>query len=122
MTAKVKSLGTTTFLYNLWVEEFESPGNIAGEMVMSSTGSHITYTSEILTPYITLVSKEQGWLSAANIAALKTQYASLGTTYTLTYDNNTTDTVRFAHEKGMTFTPLYEGSIYYRVTINLAKV
>lgn len=122
MTAKALSVGTTTFLYELWVEEFEKPADIQGEMVMSAAGSHIVYASDISTPYITLVAKEHGWLSEANVAALKVQYASLGSTYTLTYKGATTDTVRFAHERGITFTPLYEGACYYRATIHLAKV
>lgn len=121
MTAKAKSIGGTDFLYQLWVEEFEKPDNVKGEMVMSAAGSHITYASDITTPYITLVSKEQGWLDELDVAALKTQYAQLGTTFTLTYSDDTTETVRFAHEKGISFTPLYEGSCYYRTTINLAK-
>lgn len=121
MTAKAKSIGTTTFTYQLWVEEFENPSNVSGEMVMSAAGSHITYAREIATPYITLVSKEHGWLHDDDIATLKTQYASIGSTFTLTYSDDTTETVRFAHEKGMSFVPLYEGACYYRVTINLAK-
>ncbi len=123
MTARAKKIGTETFAYPLWVAEFEKPADVMSEMRMSASGKHIVYAKRIQTPYITLVSKEYGWLTEANVAALKAQFEVIdGTTYTLTYDDDTTETVRYAHEKGIEFTPLYEGACWYTATINLAVV
>ena len=121
MTAKAKSLGSVTFLYELWVAEFEAPDNVMSEMRMSAAGSHVVYEAAIETPYITLVSKENGWLNEQNVSDLKTSWADLGATLTLTYDDDTTETVRMAREKELVFTPLYEGACYYTAQIPLAK-
>lgn len=115
-------IGAIEFLYAMWVNEYENPNTVMGEMVMSADGSHVAYQAPIKTPYITLTSRENGWLSEANVDALKASYDQLDTTFTLTYGDLSTETIRFAHEKGISFTPIHEGSCYFYATINLAKV
>ena len=119
---KATQIHTTVFMHPLWVNEFENPNTVMGEMVMSAGGTHIVYQAPIYTPYITLVSRDSGWLNVDNMAEVKAYYEQLDTTFTLTYDDLSTETVRFAHEKGIVFTPTYEGSCHFYATINLAKV
>lgn len=119
---KVKQIGAVEFLYSMWVDEFDNPNTVLGKMSMSVAGTHIVNQSAIQTPYITLNSREHGWLSQQNMDDLKAYYDQLDTSFLITYDDDSTDTVRFAHEKGISFTPTHEGSCYYYATINLAKV
>ncbi len=121
MTARVKGIGALTFMHTLWVDEFENPSQIMGETVISAAGTHIVYEAEIKTPYITLISKRNGWLNESDIAYIKAMYSLLDTEHILTYDDNTTETVRFAHEKKPKFTPVSESSKYYTAVIPLAK-
>ena len=122
MTARVKSVGVLTFSHTLWGDEYEKPSHIVGEMRRSAAGTHIVYEAEILTPYRTLNSKRHGWLTSEDVAAIKVMYDQLDTTFTLTYDDDSTEIVRFAHEKQPVFTPITEAAKYYTVVIPLAKV
>lgn len=119
---KVKKIGTIVLEYNLHIQELDAPDNILTEMNMSEGGTHIIWTKAILTPYITLYSGEHGWISQTNKDAIMALYNVLESTITITYTDNTTESVRFAHEKGISFNPTYEGSDDYTATINLAKV
>ncbi len=120
---RAKQLGSVVFENNtLFIQEEFNNDSVMGEMVMSAAGSHIVYEAEISTPYITLDSKEHGWLSEAQCDILIGMRQQLETTFTLTYDDATTDEVRIAKEKKMVFTPLFEGSCDYVAVIPLAKV
>ena len=66
---------------------------------MSAGGTHIAFESAIHTPYITLDSNQYGILTEAQRDTLMTMWNTLDTTYTLTYDDDTTETVRMAKEK-----------------------
>lgn len=116
------SIGATSFTYKLYVSELDAPNNIQSEVSLSESGVHIIWQSEVLTPYITLVSKEHGWLTQTDKDAILVMYNLFESTFTLTYDDASTDAVRFAHERGIVFTPIIEGSDKYTVQINLAKV
>lgn len=119
---RATQISTTEFLYPMWVKELKNPNTMMGDMEMSVAGTHIVYQAQIHTPYITLESRESGWLNETNMTELIALYNQLDTTFTLTYSDASTDTVRFAHEKGIIFKPTHEGSCYYYATINLAKV
>ena len=122
MMKRVKQLGTVVFSLNsLFIQEEESSNKVMGEVNMSASGSHIVYEAAITTPYITLDSKQYGWITEAQRLAIVAMWEALGTTYTLTYTDDTTETVRMAREKNLTFTPLYEGAKKYTATIPLAK-
>lgn len=120
---RAKQLGTVVFGMNtLFIREEMDDASVMSEVVMSAAGTHIVYEAEILTPYITLDSKQYGWVTEAQRAELVSMRKQLDTTFTLTYDDDTTETVRFAKEKKMVLTPLYEGSDKYTAVIPLAKV
>lgn len=120
---RAKQLDTIVFNLNtLFIQEEMMNDSVMGQMKMSGAGTHIVYEAEIFTPYITLDSEQHGWLTEAQVEALTALWMQLDTTFTLTYDDDTTDTVRFAKEKKMQFTPLYEGSCNYTAIIPLAKM
>lgn len=120
---RAKQLGTVTFDMNsFFIEEEFEPDNVLSETFMSAAGTHIVYEAPIHTPYITLTSGEYGRVTEAQRDAIMTMYASIGTTYTLTYKDDSTVTVRFAREKKPSFTPLFEGSTKFKAVIPLAKI
>ena len=120
---RAKQLDTVIFgLNTLFIQEEMTDDSVMGESVMSADGTHIVYQAEIVTPYITLDSKQFGWILEDQRLELMAMRKQLGTEFTLTYDDDTTETVRHAHEKKMSFTPLYEGSKKYTAIIPLAKV
>jgi len=121
---RAKQLGTVVFENpnTLFIQEQFSSNDVEGKVYMSASGSHIVYEAAISTPYITLDSKQYGIVTEAQRATLETMWATLDTTYTLTYDDATSDTVRMAKEKQLVFTPLWEGSVEFRAIIPLAKV
>ena len=122
MTKKVKQIGDIVLHKPLFVKEFNEPNDMQGQMVMSTVGTHIVYTAPIITPYITLETKEgSGWLDEDNVTDLKALWIS-GLQYDIIYTDDTTDTVRFANEKQIVFTSISIGACYYNVIIPLAKV
>ena len=120
---RAKQLDTVIFSENTLfiLEEFED-GSVQAEATLSAGGIHIVYESEVLTPYITLDSKTYGWVDDIQVEALVAMWKQLDTTFTLTYDDDTTEVVRMAKEKKMVFTPTHEGSCKYTALIPLAKV
>ena len=119
---RAKQLGSVVFDMNtLFIQEEMDDDSVIGEAVMSAAGTHIVYEADILTPYITLDSQKYGWITEAQRLELVAMRKQLDTTFTLTYDDLSTETVRMAKEKNMIFTPLYEGSKKYTAIIPLAK-
>ena len=119
---RAKSLDSVTFTENtLFIQEEFQNAKVMGKMRMSAAGTHIVYQATINTPYITLDSKEYGWVDDTQKEALEAMWETLGATYTLTYDDDTTETVRMATEKNIVFEPLFEGACKYRAVIPLAK-
>jgi len=122
MTKKVKKIGDIVLYKPLFVKEFNEPNELMGEMIMSADGTHIAYSADIHTPYITLETRsDSGWLNEANVSALKAIWGDI-TSITITYDDDTTDTVRTAHEKQPVYAETSLGACYYNVIIPLAKV
>ena len=120
---RAKQLGAVVFdLNTLFINEEMSDGSVMGEAVLSAAGSHIVYEAAVSTPYITLNSKEYGWITEAQREALMIMWNTLETTYTLTHDDLSTVSVRMAKEKNIVFTPLYEGAENFTAVIPLAKV
>lgn len=121
---RAKQLGTVIFNNpnTLFIQEQFNNGGVLGKMAMSASGTHIVNESAIYTPYITLDSKDYGIVTEAQRDTLMTMWETLDTTYTLTYDDDTTETVRMAREKKIVFTPLWEGACEFKAIIPLAKV
>ena len=120
---RAKQLGTVIFNKNtLFIQEEFTDDSFMAETVMSAAGTHIVFEAPIYTPYITLDSKQYGYVTEAQRVALVAMRKLPATTFTLTYNDDSTELVRFAKEKKMVFTPLYEGAKKYTVVIPLAKV
>lgn len=120
---KVKQIGTVTFDqgYADLLEEL-SDDTIIGETVMSAAGTHISYVAEIVTPYITVDSGGHAWITDAQRIELISMRRQLESTFTITYSDDSTDTVRFAHEKKMEFSEVSKGIEVFSALIPLAKV
>lgn len=119
---RAKQLGDIVFDKNaLFIQEEMVNASVMSEVGMSAQGTHIVYEAEIHTPYITLDSKEHGWVTEEQCDALVEMRTGLGEIFTLTYDDDTTEEVRMANEKQLVFTPLFEGSCDFLAIIPLAK-
>ena len=120
---RAKQLGSVVFgLNTLFIQEEMSDDSVMGETVMSADGTHIVFEAEIFTPYITLDSKQFGWILEAQRLELVAMRKQLGAAFTLTYDDESTELVRMVKEKKMEFIPTFEGSKKYTAIIPLAKV
>jgi len=121
---RVKALGPVTFeLNSMFVkEETEGHGMVLAETHLSGAGSHVVYETVITTPYITLYSGQNGWITDAQREAIMQLWDTPGATTTITYKDGTVEDVRFAREKRIEFTPLFEGSDHFTGTIPLAKI
>ncbi len=120
---RVVSIGNVTFPYKMYVLELDTPKAMRSEVNVSESGLDIVWQAPILTPAITIVSKQQGWITQDVKDDLIAQHALFETTFVLTYDDASTDTVRYAHEKElMKFTPLFEGSDRYTAEMAFAVV
>ena len=118
-----KQIGAVTFDTNtLFIQEQLSPNGMIGKDYKSAAGTDISYSATDHNPTITLDSQQNGLLTEAQCDTIATMYQAIDTTYTLTYDDDTTDTVRFRHDKRPTFVALFEGSCQFRCVIYLSLV
>ena len=123
MTQTIKQIGTVVLDSPLHINEFNTTNDIMGEVVMSANGTHISYSAQIYTPYRTAESRgEGGWLSEQNKTDLEALWVNLGTTFDIVYEDDSTETVRMAHEKQIDFTEIAVGACIYTAFIPMAKV
>jgi hypothetical protein len=119
---RVKKLGAVEFKWgSLFVQEEMETNDVMGEMVMSAAGTHIVYGAIIHTPYITLDSFEHGWIDDADREAITAMWRDFETPQIITYTDDTTEEVRMAIEKQLSFKPLFEGACVFTAIIPLAK-
>ncbi len=115
-------LGTVVFKPNsLFILEEFIPSNRPAKNYESAANTDIYFVATDVTPEITLLSKEYGVLTDQQRRTLLDMYEDTTQTYTLTYNDATTDIVRFRWSEPLVFTETYEGSCHYRVTLPLAK-
>lgn len=120
---RASQLGSVTFDFNtLFIQEEYVPNAVMGDSIKSAAGTDIVYSALDNTPTITLDSKDNGIIEEADRVALIAMWKTINTTYTLTYDNSTTETVRFRHEAPPQFSELWEGACRFLAVIPLAKV
>jgi len=119
---RATQIGSVEFDHSLLVAELDNPNNILCEVNISEAGNHIVWQTEVEERYITLVSGEGGWIYHDTKLALIALYNQLETVFTLTYSDESTDTVRFAHEKPPKFVEIYEGAEIYFAEISFATV
>ena len=117
------SLGGVVFDYKLFYLEIDEPNHIQTESELSESGVHLVWEAEIFSPYMTLSSKDNGWITQPIKEALILLYSQLQGIHTLVFDDSSSIRVRFAREKGsISFSPLSEGSEIYLTEIPLAVV
>ena len=119
MEKRVTQIGDVVLTSPMHVEEFYSPEAIIASTERAIDGNFLFW--EQLNPFETrtLVSMESGWQLFDVKELIIAQYKQLATLFTLHYSDGTTETVRYNHSEGISFTPLWEGSEYYTAKINL---
>lgn len=116
---KAKQLGAVTFEYP---QEVLRECSVKGEKVRSASGTNIIFESILYTPDITLSSAEDDWLSLQNVEDLSVMCEQIDTTFTLTYEDDTTEEVMFDHSKSVSFSEIQTGVCFYYGNIPLVKV
>jgi len=93
-----------------------------GEKSIAIDGSSVMFVQPkgAMTKEVSIYSKDSGFISGATKDLLA---ASVDTNSKIvTYDDGTTDTFYYDFTKiPISFKPLYEGSLWYSITINLLK-
>ena len=116
---KAKQLGSVIFEYP---QEVQQECIIMGEKRKSAAGTYISYEAEMHTPEITLVSAVDDWLSVQDIQGIQAMCETMGTGYTLTYEDDSIVQVYFDHSRDVSFTEIQEGVCFYYGTIPLIKI
>lgn len=115
---KAKQLGNVVFLYP---QEVIRECSVAGDKRRSAAGTDIAFSARVYTPEITLVSAEDDWMDAQNIADISLMCEQIGTIYTLVYEDDSTEEVRFDHSRKTSFSEIMTGTCFYYGNISLAK-
>ena len=119
---RLTKIGDIELQNPLHIKEFYNPKNILEKNYIGIDGGLISYQKRLKAESRTAYSFESGWLNYQEKEAILNLYNNLGFELTLTYSDNTTERVRFNHSKGISFAPLFEGSEYYKATINFIKI
>jgi hypothetical protein len=93
-----------------------------GESSLAIDGSSVVFVQAkgSMTKEVSITSKDSGWISRDTKDALSNTVDELSKT--VVFDDNTSNTYYFDHSTTpIKFTPLYEGSLWYNVEINLLK-
>ena len=116
---KAKQLGTVVFMYP---QEMQQECTVMGDKVISAAGTAISYDARLYNPEITLASAADDWLNAQNIADIGNMCASIGTTYILTLEDDSTKEVYFDHSRDTVFTEIQDGVCFYYGSIALLEI
>ena len=122
----VKKIGGIELENKLWFKESFDVKNVRGIAFNTIGGGKVVYESikRNNANYITLESKNNGWIKEDTLKKIATLADDIGVETTIVFDNDNEVKVRFAYEKGEVIKaePIYEGSKWYRVEINLCRV
>ena len=116
---KAKQLGAVVFEYP---QEVVRECFVKGEKRVSAAGTKIVYESPMYSPDITLASATDDWLSLNNVNDLTAMCGQINTTFTLTYEDNSTEEVVFDHSKTISFNEIKEGSCFFYGNVSLIKI
>jgi len=103
----------------LHVEEFYSPNVFSSSYKRAIDGNIIVWEQKNKFEPRTIVSMESGWIGYDTKQKLLSQYSQIGKLFTIYYNDGTSETARYDHENGISFTPLWEGSDTYTVKIHM---
>ena len=124
---KAVSLGGIKFDYPLFVKEEFNIKNVKGKSFETLGGGLIIYESvkRNNADYITLISKQSGWISRETLVKLDTLLDDLAVEVDLLFDDNSSVKVRPALEKGEVIKVsdlINENSGWYSVEIVLCRI
>ena len=124
MKRQVIEIAGVVLVDPLYVREYESPHHLISKKEVSGAGSDLVYVREIVTPEITLESKESGWVSQSDVDMIRALFYNYTNSFLIKYVDGTTEEVRAGTEREseLAFIPLFECSLDYRVVIPLSKI
>jgi len=110
----------------LWIKEEFYPRHVQAKSFTTIGGGGVVFESVKRNSlnYITLDSKESGWIRKETLQKILFLSDDVGVEVDLIFDDGGSVRVRFAHEKGEVIRAeaIYEGSKWYRVEISLCRV
>ena len=124
----VKKIGDIVLDNKMWVLEEDTSTKVDAKASRTIGGGLVVYELQNRgsAQFVTLDSKNNGWQSeATRDAIIAIADGSLGSTTTITYDDDSVEEVRFAHETrggAVQFKPIFEGSSWYTAKIYFGKV
>lgn len=122
---KIKQLDDIFFTYPLWVEESRISTAIQSTNTSTINGSLVIFEqyNKLNANTLTCISMDNGWIKKDILEKLLLlSNSSLGEIYSAVFTDGSVKKVIFNHEAGaVSFEPIYEGSEYYKGTINLLE-
>ena len=119
---RVVSIDGITFDNKLFISSEFDIDNYIGERSIAIDGSSIMFVQAkgSMTSDVSVYSKDSGWIHRDTKDLLTNNVDELGKL--LVFDDTSSYTYYYDHTKiPLEFTPLFEGSLWYTVTINLVK-
>ncbi|RLC81299.1 MAG: hypothetical protein DRI61_04155 [Chloroflexi bacterium] len=125
---RVVRIGHVNLSNPLWVEESLKATKNTASAKRTVAGAMVIYemSNRYSALYITLDSRNYGWLKTDDVNALiGLADSSLGQQVEIEYRDGSTEMARFAYEQAngaVQATPLFDGANWYKVKIYMAKV
>ena len=124
---KVKKIGDIELDYPLFIKEEFIPKNVKAVSFNTLGGSRIVYESvkRLSANYITLISKDSGWVKEETLKKILTLADDVGVETTVTFTDDTSVDVRFAYENGdviKTEDAVHENGGWFTVEISLCRI
>ncbi len=116
---KAVQLGNVVFEYP---QEVLRACSVMSEKFKSAAGTSIVYEAKDYNPEMTISSAPDDWLSLENITELQAMCEEMGQSYTLRYEDGSSEEVRFDHTRQMTFSEILLGTCFYYGSIPLEKI
>lgn len=119
---KVTSIDGIAFDYPLYISSEFDISDYIGERSVAIDGSSVMFVQAkgAFTKEVSLTSKDTGWVTKDTKDLLINTIDELSKT--VIFDDTTTGTYYYDHTKTpISFSPLYEGSLWYTIEINLVK-
>ena len=119
---RVKSIGGVVLDNNCFISTEFDVDNYIGESSIAIDGSSIVFIQPkgAMTLSVEIYSKDSGWVLEDTKNALIAIVDELSKV--VVFDDDSSDVYYFDHTKvPISFTPLYNGSFWYNVLINLIK-
>ena len=124
---KIKKIANIELTYPLFIKEEFASRNVKAKTFETIGGGVVVYerVKRDNSNYITLISKDSGWVGKSTLKEILTLGDGLGVEITIQDTDNVITNVRFAHELGDFLKAediLHENGEWFKVEIFLCKV